>query len=93
MARSSTTFKEGNQASKGKGRKGYEWEKKEINWVKSRKILLWGIPVAGKNEWYEKQIPRIFEYPIKSSSGVYIGLNEYNCGDGLVYYRFKEVMA
>jgi hypothetical protein len=69
------------------------WSKEKANLDGSREILLWGNQINGKNEWYEKQIPRIFEYPIKNVAQVYVVLNEYLLGDGSKYYRFKEVIS
>lgn len=46
-----------------------------------------------KYEWYEKQIPRIFKYPVTNGARAYVVLNEYLLGDGSKYYRFKEVIS
>lgn len=70
------------------------WSKEMLALLGSREILLWGNQIASKNEWYEKQIPRIFEYPVKDSgSRVYAVLNEYLRRDGSKLYRYKEVRA
>jgi len=49
--------------------------------------------IYNKNEWYEKQIPRIFEYPVANGARAYVVLNEYLLEDGSKYYRFKEVIS
>ena len=69
------------------------WNTEKANLNGSREILLWGNQINGKNEWYEKQIPRIFKYPIKNVIRAYVVLNEYLLGDGSKYYRFKEVIS
>lgn len=72
-----------------------EWSPEQIKLLTlNRKILLWGIQITGKNEWYEKQVPRIFDYPSKgSSTHVYAILNEYCIGDESKVYRFKDVIS
>lgn len=71
------------------------WEdKEEIEFVSERKVLLWGERITGKDQWYEKQVPRILEYPVMGNgSRVYAVLNEYKLNDGSTVYRFKEVRA
>jgi len=75
------------------------WSKEKANLDGSREILLWGNQINGqnkiddKNKWYEKQVPRIFEYPSKNGARVYAFLIEYLLGDGSKYYRFKEVIS
>ena len=72
-----------------------EWQTKEqIKVVGERKILLWGERIDGKDQWYEKQVPRILEYPVKSQGRrAYALLNEYRLKDSSTVYRFKEVKA
>jgi hypothetical protein len=70
------------------------WEKEEIHQGGERKVLLWGERINGETEWYEKQVPRIFEYPVEGKGErVYAVLNEYAFGDSSTVYRFKEVRA
>ncbi|MBE0427718.1 MAG: hypothetical protein IBX72_13880 [Nitrospirae bacterium] len=70
------------------------WDKESLSQVNVRQILLWGERIGGGREWYEKQVPRIFEYPAKGNgSKVYVVLNEYTFEDGSTVYRFKEVIA
>jgi hypothetical protein len=72
-----------------------EWSPEQIKLVTpDRKILLWGKQIDGKNEWYEKQMPRIFEYPAKGSfTHVYAIVNEYCIEDESRVYRFKDVIS
>lgn len=70
------------------------WDKESLSSPRRLEVLLWGEKIDGKDEWYEKQVPRIFEYPAKGSgSRVYAVLNEYSLRDGSTVYRFKEVIA
>lgn len=70
------------------------WSKELLKLSCNREIMLWGTQITGKNEWYEKQVPRIFEYPVKgSNTHVYAILNEYCIGDDSKVYRFKEVIS
>jgi len=84
-----------------------KWSPEQIKLVTpDRKILLWGKKIEGKNKWYEKQIPRIFEYPAKVSAtyvfaviNVYCIENKYCVGDENCIvdeskiYRFKDVIS
>lgn len=80
---------------KDQGNIPVEWSPEQINLVTSdREILLWGKKIDGKNEWYEKQIPRIFDYPAKvSDTYVYAKINEYCIVDESKVYRFKDVIS
>ena len=60
MARSSTTFKEGNQVSKGKGRKGYEYEQGQLD--EMRKILNRALVMCGRIQLGEAGIKEAMAY-------------------------------
>ncbi len=72
-----------------------EWKsEKLIIKDKNRKILLWGERIENQNSWYEKQIPKIFKYPVNSEKNrVYIEIEEYNLtsDDRSTVYKFKEL--
>lgn len=86
-----------------------EWVKEKITFSCKREIMLWGTlilkklnpeillsgsQIIDKNEWFEKQVPRIFDYPAKGNgTHVYAILNEYCIGDDSKVYRFKEVIS
>ena len=71
--------------------------KKPLTFLKTREMLLWGERIDSKDEWFEKQVPRILKYPAKGSGArVYAVLNEYqiiedDSGIDSRIYRFKEV--
>ncbi|MCL0059069.1 hypothetical protein M1O20_00900 [Dehalococcoidia bacterium] len=69
------------------------WNKKVLKLMDVREILLWGERVGGKDEWFEKQVPRILEYPQNGNgSRVYMVINEYQIvDDDSRVYRFREV--
>lgn len=70
------------------------WNKEIITLLGNREIFLWGNQIVGKNEWYEKQVPRIFKYPAKDTGIIiYAVLNEYLLEDGSKIYRYKDVKA
>jgi hypothetical protein len=73
----------------------HEWtDKEQIILTDERRVLLWGERIENKNQWYEKQVPRILEYPIGAKGNrVYAILNEYTLKDSSTVYRFKEVKA
>ncbi len=56
---------------------------------------LWGEKMEKGDGWYEKQIPRILDYPVKGNGkSVYMLLNEYTFeNNGSTIYRFKGVIA
>jgi len=71
---------------------GEGWDKERLSTPKLRELLLWGEKVAGKNEWYEKQAPRVFKYPAPSSgSRVYLEVAEYILENGSTVFRYKGV--
>ena len=78
-----------------------EWKKESLEFKdevrKERKILLWGERIINTNKWYEKQIPKIFEYPaIGNGNRAYLLINEYqlpNDSDDSLIFRFKEVIT
>lgn len=43
-----------------------EWKCDELGFKvnKNRRILLWGEKIKNQERWYEKQIPKIFKYPV-----------------------------
>jgi hypothetical protein len=70
------------------------WNEEMLKSIDSHEILLWGTQISGKKEWYEKQIPRIFEYPIRDIGNMaYVVINEYIHKDGSKFYRLREVKA
>ena len=73
----------------------HEWQSKEqIEADGERKILLWGERIEGKDQWYEKQVPRILKYPVNDrGSRIYALLKEYRLKDNSTVYRFKGVKA
>lgn len=75
-----------------------EWNKELLEFKdKERKILLWGDRIINTNKWYEKQIPKIFEYPaIGNRNRAYLLINEYqslNESDDSSIFRFKKVIT
>lgn len=72
-----------------------DWEKESLTFTgKKRKILLWGKRIDNKNEWYEKQIPKILKYPAKGNGQqVYLEVSEYTMSNNSSVYRFKEMIA
>lgn len=72
-----------------------DWKIEKLKYKGSRKILLWGKGnrKEDKKEWYEKQIPRILEYPVDcEGERAYLEITEYNLSDGSPVYRFKKVI-
>lgn len=71
------------------------WDKKEITKEESSsEVLLWGKRINNKNEWYEKQIPKILTYPSQDNGErVYIKIQKYTIeDDNSNIYRFKGVI-
>lgn len=70
------------------------WTKESLKFLDRREMLLWGERIDSKDEWFEKQVPRILEYPARGPGGrVYAVLNEYEITeDNSWIYRFKEVI-
>jgi hypothetical protein len=72
-----------------------EWNKEAITHTNgTREILLWGErDEDNADKWYEKQIPRFLEYPVKTNGQrAYIQVQEYSIKDNLTIYRFKGVV-
>lgn len=86
-----------------------EWDPKLLTVLNKREIMLWGSLIASpsnnkdlasesqnadKNEWYEKQIPRVFDYPVKEgNTHVYAILTEYCMEDESKVYRYEDVVS
>ncbi len=68
------------------------WEKEQIAPKPERKIWLWG-KRDDKGQWYEKQIPRMFQYPAHGTGErAFMVVQEYTINsDDSTVYRFKEV--
>jgi hypothetical protein len=68
-----------------------EWKCEELRFKVNRRILLWGEKIENQEGWYEKQIPKIFKYPVNGEKNrVYIDVDEYNIlSDGSTVYKFK----
>ncbi len=70
-----------------------DWEREDLTFKVNRKILLWGERIKNQEKWYEKQIPKIFKYPVNGGKNrVYIEVEEYNIlSDRSTVYKFKEL--
>ncbi len=68
------------------------WGKEKIFLKTERKIWLWG-KRDDKGQWYEKQIPRMFQYPATGTGErAFMVVKEYIIdSDDSTVYRFKEV--
>jgi hypothetical protein len=71
-----------------------DWEKEPLFFKEKRKVLLWGERIENKDEWYEKQIPKILKYPVEGKGHkVYLEIMEYNMSDGSPIFRFEGLVT
>lgn len=70
-----------------------EWKCKELRFKINRKIPLWGEKIKNQERWYEKQIPKIFEYPVNGEKYLFsweeISVNDSDRLKGFLRHKFS----